>query len=214
VPDQWLIRTADNRLAGPYSREQVCGLIRDGRLTHQDEVCSANGYWIYLHEREEVRKLLGIDMPKPPRGADDEVTQTDTRAEKTGDVIPELPDIGEGTDLEQTSMLSNAALRSFRPRKKEAAAASTRAEVRSDAAEAARTPDEPGQPKSIGGGNGTGETAAPGSKPKSKGRGSSLRSRFRGQWQRFDKATGGNGIVSVAVVVVAVTMFVVLRALR
>ena len=81
--------------------------------------------------------------------------------------------------------------------------------ARSDAVEAARTPSESAEPKSESGGNG--EPSAP--KPKTKS-GSSLDVRFKGHWQRFDKATGGNGIVTVAIAAVAVGVFVVLRALR
>jgi hypothetical protein len=75
--DQWLIRTSQNLVAGPYTREQVCQLIRDGQLGLQDEFCAANGYWIYVHEREEVKRVLGVDVP---RGAptDDEITETQT----------------------------------------------------------------------------------------------------------------------------------------
>ncbi len=78
--DQWLIRTADNVIAGPYSREQVCSLISDGQLELQDEVCPGGSYWFHLHETEEVRKNLGVSIPKLRlRGrGDEEVTETET----------------------------------------------------------------------------------------------------------------------------------------
>lgn len=89
--DHWLVRTADNLIAGPYTREQVCTLIRDGQLTHQDEVCHASGYWITLHERDEVRKQLGIEVPRAAGSPDEEVTETQTEAlERTDDAIPTL----------------------------------------------------------------------------------------------------------------------------
>src|SRR5689334_19631050 len=88
--DQWLIRTAQNKIVGPYSKEQVCKLILEGQLSVQDEVCQANNYWIYLYEKDEVLKQLGIEVPlRPPRsklesdrGAadsrkDEEITETD-----------------------------------------------------------------------------------------------------------------------------------------
>jgi hypothetical protein len=77
--DQWLIRTAQNWIAGPYKADQVRQMILDRKLTLQDEVCSANGYWVYLHEREEILQQLGIEVP-PPGGpsSDEEITETQT----------------------------------------------------------------------------------------------------------------------------------------
>ena len=72
--DQWLIRTADNWLAGPYLKEQVRRMVVEGKLTLQDEVCQGNSYWIYLHEYAEVQKLLGVQVPKSAGG--DEITET------------------------------------------------------------------------------------------------------------------------------------------
>ncbi len=87
--DHWLVRTAHNLIAGPYTREQVCTLIRDGQLTHQDEVCHARGYWITLHEREEVKKQLGVDVPHAAGSTDEEVTETGTeKPDRTDDAIP------------------------------------------------------------------------------------------------------------------------------
>jgi hypothetical protein len=76
--DQWLVRTADNWIAGPYPVDQICQMIQEGKLTLQDEICLANQYWVYLHEREEVKQFLGIEVPKAHRGVDDEVTETET----------------------------------------------------------------------------------------------------------------------------------------
>jgi len=39
-------------------------MILEGRLGLQDEVCQANSYWIYVHDREEIRKQLNIEVPK------------------------------------------------------------------------------------------------------------------------------------------------------
>jgi hypothetical protein len=79
--DQWLIRTAQNWIAGPYTKEQVCKMIMDRQLGHEDEVCSANGYWIYLNEPSEVREQLGIDLPSKVSDRDD-ITQTSIVEEK------------------------------------------------------------------------------------------------------------------------------------
>ena len=72
--DQWLIRTSDNCLAGPFRKDQVCQMIEEGKLSLEDEVCPANGYWVYLHEGEEIYQLLGVRVPK--RGTGEEITET------------------------------------------------------------------------------------------------------------------------------------------
>lgn len=77
--DQWLIRTSQNIIAGPYTREQVCHLIEDQKLGPDDEVCPANGYWIYLHEEEELLRQLGVKLPHAYGPAsEEEITQTQT----------------------------------------------------------------------------------------------------------------------------------------
>jgi acyl-CoA synthetase (NDP forming) len=140
--DQWLVRTAKNQLAGPFSREQVRVLIKEGRLSLQDEVCQASGYWIYLHEREEVSAALGADVPETlvaSSGEESTVTGTDTEVvEKTDpelDHARPLPELAlnpnDGPD--NTAVLSNRAFRQFRmahsPQKKPAAVAELPKEI-------------------------------------------------------------------------------------
>ena len=74
----WLIRTVRNVIAGPYESDQVRQLIREGRLDLEDEICPASGYWISLHEREEIRSQLGIEVPKSNDSSDEEITETQT----------------------------------------------------------------------------------------------------------------------------------------
>ncbi len=74
--DQWLVRTSENRISGPYTREKMCQMILDRQLTLQDEVCEAHGYWIFLHEQGEIFKFLGIEVPKALTGSEEEVTET------------------------------------------------------------------------------------------------------------------------------------------
>lgn len=76
--DQWLVRTASNWIAGPYSKEQVRQMILERKLSHQDEVCNANGYWIFLHEREEILAQLGIEVPRALGEPGEDVTETQT----------------------------------------------------------------------------------------------------------------------------------------
>jgi hypothetical protein len=73
----WMIRTSENLISGPYSKKQVIQLIDDGQLELTDEICHANQYWIYLHEQEEVKRQLGIDIPNSFIEPE-EPTQTET----------------------------------------------------------------------------------------------------------------------------------------
>jgi hypothetical protein len=88
--NEWLVRTAQNIIVGPYSKDEVCRLIEDGTLGLYDEVCPANGYWFYLHERNEVLERLGIEISQLQSQADeseekheednkDEITETETK---------------------------------------------------------------------------------------------------------------------------------------
>lgn len=79
--EQWLVRTADNRISGPFAKDQLRELLQAGKLGLRDEVCPENGHWIFLHEKEEVARQLGQDalqwlIPSGFRG--DEATQTQT----------------------------------------------------------------------------------------------------------------------------------------
>lgn len=76
--EEWLIRTAQNVIAGPYRREQVIQLIEDGELGQKDEVCRSGSYWIYLNERDEVMDQLGIDIMDTTTDPHEEVTEIQT----------------------------------------------------------------------------------------------------------------------------------------
>ena len=60
----WLIRTTNNIILGPISEKKLKLLIKKGSLESLDEICSGNGYWIALKEKELVNKYLylGIDQ--------------------------------------------------------------------------------------------------------------------------------------------------------
>lgn len=73
----FLVRTKDNRITGPFSKEIVVERVRAGKLNEMDEVCPATGYWIFLHEREESMKMLGVSLPRS-EDFHDESTETDT----------------------------------------------------------------------------------------------------------------------------------------
>jgi hypothetical protein len=54
----WLIRTKNNHLLGPVSKEKIIELIENGSLKGDDEICSANGFWIFIREKELLERYL------------------------------------------------------------------------------------------------------------------------------------------------------------
>lgn len=118
--DQWLVRTAGNRIEGPFTREQVIGLIRDRKLGLQDEICQANQYWIFLHEHHEIQRQLGIQIPRT-KGVhsgfegDDETTETQTEV-PLNSPAPEAPkDLHEGYDGHTAVIMRDKPARSPSP---------------------------------------------------------------------------------------------------
>ncbi|MGK5086943.1 hypothetical protein WDW86_05250 [Bdellovibrionota bacterium FG-2] len=81
--DLWLVRTFKNQILGPFEKGDLVRMIEQGALDIQDEVCPTLGYWVGLHERAEIHKLLGVELPKKrpfvPEGAeaDEEITESD-----------------------------------------------------------------------------------------------------------------------------------------
>lgn len=73
-----MIRTAENILSGPFTREQVIQLIEEGKLDLTDEICVAGNYWIFLHEEEEVTAQLGVELPHSFFEKEEEDTQTES----------------------------------------------------------------------------------------------------------------------------------------
>ncbi len=61
---QWLIRTKNNHILGPVSKEKIAELIENGSLKDEDEICSSNGYWIFIRETELVQKYLYQGHPQ------------------------------------------------------------------------------------------------------------------------------------------------------
>lgn len=122
--DAWLVRTEKNRITGPFPGEKVRAMILNRELGFQDEICEANRYWIYLHEREEIQKALGIEVPASLSGlAPEEATQTDVEHDLHE---PGMPESAEGTLSESTAMLSG---RGFRSHDTDAAVAQSAAQT-------------------------------------------------------------------------------------
>ena len=74
---RFLIRTKENRISGPFSKEVILARMQSGELREMDEVCSSSGYWIYLHERDESLKILGAALARSDE-FHEESTETDT----------------------------------------------------------------------------------------------------------------------------------------
>jgi hypothetical protein len=72
----WLIRTKNNHILGPISKEKVLELYHNGSVKAEDEICSGNGYWFFVREKELVEKyLLGdaLQSFNPVSEADDRI---------------------------------------------------------------------------------------------------------------------------------------------
>ena len=54
----WLIRTKNNHILGPVSKEKIQQLVSSGSIKGDDEVCSGNGYWLYIREQELISKYV------------------------------------------------------------------------------------------------------------------------------------------------------------
>lgn len=54
----WLIRTADNQIIGPMPREKVIELLDNQTLLDNDELCSGNGFWFSVREKELLELYL------------------------------------------------------------------------------------------------------------------------------------------------------------
>lgn len=112
---EWLVRTSDNIIAGPFTKDQIKSLIMEGKLSHQDEVCEANHYWFTLHDQDEVLEQLDIEISLIEPGSEEENTQTDTYTitktvpipKSVGQDLPSL--LGESSD--QARLLGSAATR-------------------------------------------------------------------------------------------------------
>ena len=54
----WLIRTRDMQILGPISHKKILELLNNGSLHNEDEVCSGNGYWFFIREKDLVKKFI------------------------------------------------------------------------------------------------------------------------------------------------------------
>ncbi len=61
----WLIRTKQNKILGPVSKNKIQELLSKGALTPDDEICSGNGYWFWVKEQELVDKFVYGEETQP-----------------------------------------------------------------------------------------------------------------------------------------------------
>lgn len=54
----WLIRTKNNQILGPSTKEKIIELIEKGSLTGEDEITSGNGYWFWIKEEDLLDKYI------------------------------------------------------------------------------------------------------------------------------------------------------------
>jgi hypothetical protein len=54
----WLIRTKNNHILGPISLNKLKDLLENGSIKSDDEICSGNGYWFYIKEKDLVEKYI------------------------------------------------------------------------------------------------------------------------------------------------------------
>lgn len=59
---EWLIRTKNNHVLGPVTKEKIKQLITNGSIKGDDEVCAGNGYWFFVREQNLVDKYVFGDM--------------------------------------------------------------------------------------------------------------------------------------------------------
>ena len=59
---EWLIRTQKNQILGPFSHQEVRDLILNQKIQLQDELCPSEGYWFFLHDKEELEKQFGLSI--------------------------------------------------------------------------------------------------------------------------------------------------------
>lgn len=57
----WLIRTKNNHILGPVTKEKIRDLIENGSIKEDDEICSGNGYWLFIREKDLVEKYVFQD---------------------------------------------------------------------------------------------------------------------------------------------------------
>lgn len=60
----WLIRTKENQILGPVSKEKIKEFLSKGALKENDEICRGNGFWFWIKEKDLINKyIMGDETP-------------------------------------------------------------------------------------------------------------------------------------------------------
>lgn len=102
----WLIRTKNNHILGPVSKQKVRELLEKGSIKGDDELSCGNGYWFFVREKELVDKYVVGDIPQGFNPVSEAETVLCKGATQLDDdlVIPSeddlaFPDMGENTKV-------------------------------------------------------------------------------------------------------------------
>jgi hypothetical protein len=106
----WLIRTKNHHILGPVSKDKMKELFLNGSVKGDDEICSGNGYWFFVREKELIdRYLLGQAGQEfnPVNEAENSYklikeTESQTQAVPNAEDL-EFPDLGE-SDQKKTDL--------------------------------------------------------------------------------------------------------------
>ena len=113
----WLIRTKNNHILGPVSKEKIRELISNGSIKGDDEICAGNGYWIHVREQDLIARYIMGDESQPFNPVQEaepvfalSPDKNDLEYPAEDDVLPaeadlEYPDLsGSQTDATQVGM--------------------------------------------------------------------------------------------------------------
>lgn len=105
----WLIRTKNNHILGPVTKNKVRELIEKGSIKGEDEVCNGNGYWFYVREKDLINKYILGDIPQgfnPVSEADTVLCKRgSTPQDSTNPAIGNVSDNSGNTSLPQDTDL-------------------------------------------------------------------------------------------------------------
>lgn len=107
----WLIRTTQFQILGPISKEKILEFYKKGALGPDDEICSGNGYWFSIKEKDLIEKYLTGDLPQsfnPISEAPTVVALKSALGDQTSSLNRAMPSKASSPD--QTLVLSTSIL--------------------------------------------------------------------------------------------------------
>lgn len=54
----WLIRKQDCTIIGPIIQNELVNILKQGNIDENDELCSGNGFWIKLSEKDLIKNYI------------------------------------------------------------------------------------------------------------------------------------------------------------